>query len=71
MKPSEVREKSTDELKKLSLQLEEGVFRLRFRKGSGQLKQTASIGKTKRDLARVKTILSERSIQEKMEAKKA
>lgn len=71
MKPGEVREKSTEELKKLSLQLEEDVFRLRFRKEAGQLKQTANIGKTRRDLARVKTVLNERAAKEKMEARRA
>lgn len=63
MKPGEVREKSSEELNKLSAQLAEEVFRLRFRKGAGGLKQTANIGKTKRDLARVNTILREREIK--------
>ncbi len=52
MKPNEVREKSVDELTKMRGEMEEEVFRLRFRKNSGQLKQTANIKKVRRDLAR-------------------
>lgn len=60
MKPSEVREKSEKELRKLSEELEEEIFRLRFQKGSGQLKKTSDLRKTRRDLARVKTVLRQR-----------
>ncbi|MFH0799872.1 MAG: 50S ribosomal protein L29 [Pseudomonadota bacterium] len=64
MKPDEVREKSDVELAKLSLDLEEEVFRLRFRNGAGQLKQNSGIRKARRDLARVKTTLRERKLKE-------
>jgi large subunit ribosomal protein L29 len=57
VKPSDVREKSNEELAKLAAELEEEIFRLRFRKGAAQLKQTANIGKARRDLARVKTAM--------------
>jgi large subunit ribosomal protein L29 len=60
VKPSEVREKSEKELRKLSEELEEQIFRLRFQKGSGQLKKTSDLRKTRRDLARVKTVLRQR-----------
>lgn len=60
MKPSEVREKSDVELAQRARELEEEVFRLRFRLGAGQLKQTASIRRVRRDLARVKTVQRER-----------
>ena len=63
MKPSEVRDKTVAELAKLSTELEEEIWRLRFRKGSGQLKETANIKKARRDLARVKTILRERALE--------
>lgn len=62
MKPSEIREKPKAELDKLTTQLKEEVFRLKFRKGTGQLKQTAGIRKTKRDLARVCTELRARDL---------
>jgi len=60
VKPSEVREKSEKELRKLSEELEEQIFRLHFQKGSGQLKKTSDLRKTRRDLARVKTVLRQR-----------
>ncbi len=67
MKPGEVpgdlKEKSEAELTKLSAELEEEIFRLRFRKGSGQLKQTANIRKTRHDLARVKTAQREKELK--------
>ena len=64
MKPNEVREKSREELAKLAAQLEEEIFRLRFRKGAGQLKQTTNIKNVRRDLARVKTIQRERALKQ-------
>ena len=64
MTPGEVREKSDAELAKMVGDLEEELFRLRFRKGAGQLKQTANIRKTRRDLARVKTTQRERALKQ-------
>jgi len=61
--PNEVREKSTVELVKMASDFEEDIFRLRFRKNSGQLKQTGNISKARRDLARVKTVLNERAAE--------
>lgn len=69
MKPNEVREKSTEELRKMVGELEEDIFRLRFRKNSGQLKQTSSIYKARHDLARVKTVLRERASESGKEAR--
>ena len=62
MKPGEIRDRSDAELAKLEAELEEEVFRLRFKLGSGQLKQTSAIRKARRDLARVKTIMRERRL---------
>ncbi len=64
MKPSEIREKPTPELEKLAGQLKDEVFRLRFRKGAGQLAQTASVCSARRDLARVLTELRARELGE-------
>lgn len=60
MNPSDVRDKSSEELAKLAVELEEEVFRLRFRRNASQLKQTANVSKARRDLARVKTVMRER-----------
>ena len=68
MRPSEVREKSENELRRLSEELRQEIFRLRFQKGSGQLKKASDIGKARRDLARVKTVLRQRQPGEGKEA---
>jgi large subunit ribosomal protein L29 len=60
VKPNEIKDKPEAELLKLAGELKEEVFRLKFRQGTGQLKQTTSIRMTKRDLARVETELSAR-----------
>ena len=60
MKPSDVRDKTVEELAKIAGELTEEIFRLRFRNATGQLKQTSNIGKARRDLARVNTIMRER-----------
>lgn len=64
MTPGEVRDKSDAELAKMVDDLGEELFRLRFRKGAGQLKQTANIRNARRDLARVKTTQRERALKQ-------
>ena len=59
MKAKELRNLSTEELKEKEHELSQELFNLRFQKATGQLGNTAMIEKTKRDLARVKTILKE------------
>jgi len=62
--PGEIREKTDVELAKLASELEGELFNLRFRLGAGQLKQTANIRKTRRELARVNTIVRERAAKQ-------
>ncbi|HDG97135.1 MAG: 50S ribosomal protein L29 [Deltaproteobacteria bacterium] len=64
MKASELRELSTDELLEKERSLKQELFNLRFQKATGQLGNTAIISKTKKDLARVKTVIRERQIAE-------
>jgi large subunit ribosomal protein L29 len=59
MKPRDIREKRPDELKKELDTLRDRLFKLRLQKSMGQLKETASIKNTKKDIARIKTILLE------------
>jgi len=59
MKAKEFRELSERELVEKERDLKEELFNLRFQKATGQLGNTAIIGKTKKDLARVKTIIRE------------
>lgn len=46
-------------LKEKIISLGQELFNLRFQKATGQMTNTALIGKTKRDLARAKTLLRE------------
>ncbi|MBN2125364.1 MAG: 50S ribosomal protein L29 [Deltaproteobacteria bacterium] len=62
MKAKELRDLSVEELKEKERELGQALFNLRFQKATGQLGNTATIGKTKRDLARVKTLLRESEI---------
>ncbi len=61
MKPVDVRAKSTEELNDQLLQLKKEQFNLRFQRASGQLENTARVQMVRRDIARIKTILGERS----------
>jgi len=61
MKASEVRDMTVDELKDKLLQLKKEQFNLRFQAASGQLEKTARVGEVRKDIARIKTILGEKS----------
>lgn len=59
MKAKELRDLSVDELREKETELNQELFNLRFQKATGQLGNTAALGKAKKDLARVKTVLRE------------
>ena len=61
MKPEGVRAKTDDELKAELDQLGKEVFNLRFQKASGQLENTTRVRQVRRDIARIKTVLGERT----------
>ncbi len=61
MKASELREKSPEELDKKLLELREEQFKLRMQKSTGQLGQTHLLRENQRDIARVKTVLTEKA----------
>ena len=61
MKASEIREKSVQDLEKQLLSLREEQFKLRMQKSTGQLGQTHLLQQNQRDIARVKTVLSEKA----------
>jgi len=61
MKANELRDNSTDELTKQLLTLREEQFKLRMQKSTGQLMQTHLLQQNQRDIARVKTVLSEKA----------
>lgn len=61
MKPQEVRGKSDDELGGQLEALKKEAFNLRFQKAGGQLDNTARMREVRRDIARTRTVLVERS----------
>ena len=63
MKADKVREMSEEELRTREKELQEQLFRLRFQKAIGQLDNALKIRETRRDIARVKTVLRQRKAQ--------
>jgi large subunit ribosomal protein L29 len=62
MKISEIKDLSIDELKLKEKSLAEELFNLRFRFATGQLDSTAAMKNTRKDIARVKTVLREKGV---------
>ncbi|KJS32025.1 MAG: 50S ribosomal protein L29 [Desulfatitalea sp. BRH_c12] len=59
MKVSDVRALSTDEMNQKLVELKHELFNLRFQKGAGQLENPRKINQSKKDIARIKTVLVE------------
>ena len=64
MKASELRTKSADELNKELLDLLKAQFSLRMQAATQQLSNTSQIGKVRRDIARVRTLLREKAAKQ-------
>lgn len=60
MKANELVEKTDRELQELEVQLRDELFRMRLKHFTGQLQKTSDLRRTRRDIARVKTILRQR-----------
>jgi large subunit ribosomal protein L29 len=60
MKASEFRDLSIEELSVKEKELAESLFNLKFQHATGQLDNTAQLKRTRKDIARVKTILVEK-----------
>ena len=58
-KAEKLRELNTDELRGKERELQEQLFRLRFQKSLGQLDNALKIRETRRDIARVKTVIKQ------------
>jgi large subunit ribosomal protein L29 len=58
---TELREKSVDELNARERDLNEQLFKLRFQRATGRIENPNKIREVKREIARIKTLLSERS----------
>jgi large subunit ribosomal protein L29 len=64
MKAKDLQERTTEHLLELEKSLANDVFQARFKNYTNRLNDTASINKARRDLARVKTILTQRRTAE-------
>ena len=60
-KIGDVRAKSADQLQEMLLDLRKEQFNLRFQRAIGQGEAVGRIREVRRDIARVKTIMGERS----------
>lgn len=61
MKINELRDKSIDELNTRERELREQLFKLRFQRATGRMENPMKIRDVRREIARIKTLLIERS----------
>ena len=61
MKAKELRDRTNENLKELEKSLSSDAFQARFKNYTNRLNDTAAIRRARRDLARVKTILTQRA----------
>jgi large subunit ribosomal protein L29 len=62
MKAAKVREMGLEELRTKERELAEQLFRLRVQQSIGQLDNAIKLRETRRDIARVKTVLKEKQV---------
>ena len=63
MKTSELRAKTTDQLKETLLNMKKESFNLRFQKTGGQLEKTSRINEVRKTIAKIKTLLREEELE--------
>ena len=68
MKAEDIRALSEDQATEELLKLKKEQFNLRFQDATGQLEKTARVRQVRRDIARIKTIQSEKKAAQKKEA---
>ena len=61
MEAKELRERTMDQLTEELENLKKEGFNLRFQQATGQVENTAQMRRARRDVARVKTIINEKS----------
>ncbi len=67
MKANEIRKMTSSDLEKELMELKSELFKLRFQLATNGLDNPMKIKNTKRDIARIKTILKERELTESAE----
>ncbi len=70
MKASQAHDLKDDELVAKLIDAKQESFNLRFRHATGELENTARLGQTKRDIARLLTVAKERGIDVDRELRK-
>ena len=61
MKSNELREKSVDELKAVLGDELKSQFKLRMQHATGQLNETHKVKETRRNIARIKTVINQKA----------
>lgn len=61
MKISEIREMSTEDINKKIVELKNELFEMRMKQATGSLEKPHMINKLRKDVARLKTVLTEKS----------
>jgi large subunit ribosomal protein L29 len=69
MKAKDLRDRTTDDLRELDKRLSTDLFQYRFKNYTSRLDDTSLVYKTRRDIARVRTVLAERERAAKNEAR--
>ena len=64
MKLDELRKLSNEDLEKKIKESKEELFNLRFQQATGQLENTARLSQVRKNIARIKTILSEKELEQ-------
>ena len=62
MKAKDIRALTTDQMLDKEKQYKEELFNLRFQQATGQLENTARLRQVRKNIARIKTILSEKEL---------
>ncbi len=64
MKAEELKTKTTDELKGQLMEERKNQFNLRFQRSGGTLENTSALRKSRRNIARIKTFLTQKRREE-------
>lgn len=62
MKAKDIRALTTDQMLEKEKQFKGELFNLRFQQATGQLENTARLRQVRKNIARIKTILSEKEL---------
>lgn len=63
MKAKDIRALTTDQMLDKEKQYKKELFNLRFQQATVQLENTARLSKVRKNIARIKTILSEKALE--------